>query len=113
MRNMDIGMAVKAMRRGERVRRPDWDEDAYISGERILGGSVTIAALLATDWMIVPRQMSFVEAMRAVAKGGGSVRARIPRWRAGEWLRFNSPIGSLTDEDIDATDWIVELTPAP
>ena len=112
MKNMDIGKAVEAIRRGERVRLPDWGEDVCISGE-LRGASVTIAALLATDWEIVPRHVSFVEAMRAVAKGGGSVRARIPRWRAGEWLRLNSPIGSLADEDIDATDWIVELTPVP
>lgn len=132
---MTFTEAIAALLQGKRIRRPNWDEGGYyaldkrngLSREEILYTNPNLATpeftrvispfgkedLTATDWEIIPIEVDFATAMKAVCEGK-TIRRRssalsIRANASGILVRsaINDDRYILCLSDIEATDWII------
>lgn len=99
---MTFAEAFALIEQGETVRRPDWEMGITLMEDDELA-LLSYEDVIANDWMLVPKLLTFQDAWKAYMDGNPIRRVGwdplivfLPEYNA-----------SLCKEDINACDWIV------
>ena len=107
---MNIQEAYKEAYKGNSIRRKAWDPGElmgvdglclYDRNDKIYHAA--ILDILADDWEVVQKTMTFQQACQAVEKGKHVTRVAWKTW----WTMKENEPKCLINDDLNATDWIV------